>query len=105
MCRHMSGMAGVGVLGIQEGTVRCHQTRSRPMEMPPSRRAQHTSARVVKRKVLLNLVIIVDDVVGVVEEDADSDGRLGTWAETAGDGGSTRATSLTVTEDLSRISR
>ncbi len=73
------------------------------MEMPPRRRAQHTSARVVKRKVLLNLVIIVDDVVGVVEEDAD--GRLGTWAETAGDGGSTRATSLTVTEDLSRISR
>lgn len=100
MCRHMSGMAGVGVLGIQEGTVRCHQTRSRPMEMPPSRRAQHTSARVVKRKVLLNLVIIVDDVVGVVEEDAD--GRLGTWAETAGDAG---RLSLTVTEDLSRISR
>lgn len=73
------------------------------MEMPPRRRAQHTSARVVKRKVLLNLVIIVDDVVGVVEEDAD--GRLGTWAETAGDAGRLVRRRSQVTEDLFRISR
>lgn len=34
MCRHMSGMAGVGVLGIQEGTVVVTRPGQDPWKCP-----------------------------------------------------------------------